>query len=158
MTNDCLFCKIASGEIPSKKIYEDADCIAFLDINPANPGHALVAPRQHSENIYDVPENDLKKLIIAVKKVAMNVKEKLNAQGMNIMQNNGRHAGQLVNHIHFHVIPRFENDSVVISYKRTPLTENQLEEVQKRLVGEKPAAKESTDRFDRRIKDLEMEL
>lgn len=155
---DCLFCKIISGEIPSRKVYEDADCIAFLDINPANPGHVLVVPRGHSENIYDVTENELKKAITAVKKVAVDIKEKLNAQGINVMQNNGRIAGQIVNHIHFHVIPRFENDNMIISYKRTHLTDNQLEEVQKRLAGERHAAKEAPASFDRRIKDLEMEL
>ncbi len=156
--DECLFCKIISGEIPSRKVYEDADCIAFLDINPANPGHTLVMPKNHSENIYDIPESDLKKIITVVKKVAVDIKEKLNAQGINVMQNNGRIAGQIVSHIHFHVIPRFENDSVIISYKRTHLTDNQLEEVQKRLAGEKQAAKETPPSFDRRIKDLEMEL
>ena len=156
--DECLFCKIIRGEISSRKVYEDADCIAFLDINPANPGHVLVVPKAHSENIYDVTENELKKAIIVVKKVAVDIKEKFNAQGINVMQNNGRIAGQIVSHIHFHVIPRFENDSVIISYKRTHLTDNQLEEVQKRLAGEKQAAKETSASFDRRIKDLEMEL
>ncbi len=156
--NDCVFCKIVQGEIPSRKIYEDVDCIAFLDINPANPGHCLVIPKNHSENIYDIPDDELKKIIIVAKKVAINIKEKLSVSGINIMQNNSRIAGQIVNHMHFHVIPRFENDEVVISYKRAHLTENQLEEVQKRLMSKKPLEKQNTDVFDRRIKNLEVEI
>ncbi len=156
--NDCVFCKIVQGEIPSRKIYEDADCIAFLDINPANPGHCLVIPKNHSENIYDIPDDELKKIIIVAKKVAINIKEKLSVSGINIMQNNSRIAGQIVNHMHFHVIPRFENDEVVISYKRAHLTENQLEEVQKRLMSKKHLEKQNTDVFDRRIKNLEVEI
>lgn len=132
--NDCIFCKIVRNEIPSKKIYEDNDVIAFLDINPANPGHTLVASKRHFENIFDVDSNILSKMIQTTKIVAKTIKERLNADGINIIQNNGKYAGQLVNHIHFHIIPRFPNDKVLITYQRVQLQEKDLENIQKKLI------------------------
>ncbi|MBI2076394.1 MAG: HIT family protein [Candidatus Aenigmarchaeota archaeon] len=137
--NGCLFCKIVKGEIPSKKVYEDSNTLAFLDINPANPGHTLVMPKKHAENIFDVEEDSLKSTISIVKEMAAAVKEKMNAAGVNVVQNNGKYAGQLVNHVHFHVIPRFENDNVIISYKRVQLTEKELDDVAKKLLQKQPA-------------------
>ena len=132
--NGCLFCKIAKNEIPSKKVYENSDTLAFLDINPANPGHTLVMPKKHAENIFDIDEDSLKSTISVVKEMARAIKEKMNAVGINIVQNNGKYAGQLVNHVHFHVIPRFENDNVIISYKRVQKTEKEFDDVAKKLL------------------------
>lgn len=130
---DCLFCKIVSGEMPSRKVYEDKDVLAFLDINPANPGHTLVVPKKHAEMIFDADDETLEKSIVVAKVIARRLKERLNADGVNVMQNNGRHAGQIVSHIHLHVIPRFADDRIVISYPRVGLEEKDFEEIQKKL-------------------------
>jgi histidine triad (HIT) family protein len=129
------------NEIPSKKIYEDNDVVAFLDINPANPGHTLVASKKHYESIIDADNAVLSKLIQVTKTVAKTIKEKLNTDGINVIQNNGKHAGQLVNHIHFHIIPRYPNDKVMISYQRAQITEKDLDEIQKKLTTTKKEAK-----------------
>jgi histidine triad (HIT) family protein len=108
--NDCIFCKIISQEIPSEIVYEDENTLAFLDINPINLGHTLVIPKQHHENIFDVPEEILNNTMKVLQKVARSVDEI--SDGINVGQNNRPAAGQIVNHIHFHVIPRFEKDGL----------------------------------------------
>ncbi len=135
---DCLFCKIVRGEIPSKKVYDDKNTIAFLDINPATPGHVLVVPKKHAEDITKIGEEELSDSIVVVKKISGLLMEKMNAIGVNVVQNNGKHAGQLVSHIHFHVIPRYPNDNVIITYQRAHLSESDLEEIRKKLSEEKP--------------------
>lgn len=107
MKNDCIFCAIAAGEIPSKKVYEDEDVYAFLDINPASEGHTLVIPKLHFEGLLDTDEKTLFSLISKVKKIAAMQKAAYNADGFNILQNNGEASGQTVKHIHFHIIPRY---------------------------------------------------
>jgi len=109
---DCLFCKIIDGEIPSMKIYEDENALAFLDINYVNQGHTLVIPKQHSKNIFDIEKESLHKTIEVVKKVSKIIKESLNADGVNIHLNNESDAGQVIFHTHFHIIPRFKNDNI----------------------------------------------
>lgn len=109
-SKDCLFCKIVSGEIPAKKVYEDTSCIAFLDINPRNPGHTLVIPKTHAETIFDLPDTEGAKMFASLKKVAIKVKKGTKAHGVSVCQNNGSAAGQVVGHVHFHVIPRFLNE------------------------------------------------
>ncbi len=130
---DCIFCKIISGEIPSKKVYESDSVVAFLDINPANKGHVLVASKRHFENIFDITDSSLKDLVCAVKMMAKRIKSKLGTDAINIVQNNGKYAGQLVNHIHFHVIPRYPNDRVIITYQRAHLTDAEMADAQKKL-------------------------
>lgn len=110
---ECLFCKIAKGEIPSKKVYEDSDSFAFLDINPRNPGHTLVITKKHYGTIFDIPSGEVGRLFETVKKIAGMVKNGVNAHGVNIIQNNGKAAGQVVPHLHFHVIPRFVTEGPV---------------------------------------------
>ena len=109
---NCIFCKIINNEIPSKKIYEDKNAIAILDISPVNKGHALVISKQHYENILNTPDNILRELIIIAKKISKAVMQSLNAQGINIGINNFKAAGQLVMHTHIHIIPRFNNDGL----------------------------------------------
>lgn len=111
---DCIFCKIAKGEIPCNRIYEDKDALAFLDIRPASPkgGHTLVVPKKHYELVTDIPDGLLKKMIIIAKKVAKALMKDFD--GVNIVQNNKKVAGQYVPHAHFHVIPRLENDGITI--------------------------------------------
>ena len=110
--NKCVFCKIAKGEIPADKIYEDDNFFAFLDINPVNPGHVLVVPKNHYENIYSAPDEILCDIGSLVKKISIAVKQGVNADGINIIMNNESAAGQIVPHVHFHIIPRFSGDGL----------------------------------------------
>ncbi len=107
---DCVFCKIVKGEIPADKIYEDENCLAFLDITPVNPGHILLVTKEHYENIYELPDEIFSKLAPIIKKLAIAAKKGMDADGINIGMNNERPAGQIIPHVHFHIIPRFSND------------------------------------------------
>ena len=106
MKNDCVFCAIAEGEIPSFKVYEDDLVLAYLDINPFSEGHTLVIPKKHYTGLLDTPADVLKEIIVRVQKVAAHLKATLPCDGFNVLQNNGTAAGQTVPHIHFHIVPR----------------------------------------------------
>ena len=108
--NDCIFCKIIAGQIPSFKLYEDADVLAFMDIGPIVKGHALVIPKAHTENIVQTPPETLAKVIAVARRIAQAQLEGLGADGVNIHQANGAAAGQVVPHFHVHVVPRFKHD------------------------------------------------
>lgn len=110
--NDCIFCKIVKGEIPSDKIYEDDNFFAFLDVTPNNPGHTLIIPKKHYENLYELPDETLSEIAPLIKKLAVAVKYGANADGINIIMNNDSAAGQIVPHAHFHIIPRFADDGL----------------------------------------------
>ncbi len=111
MSGDCLFCKIISGEIPSSKVYQDNHVVAFLDIFPLTKGHTVVVPFDHYETILDFPEDQMKNYFSVIKRLTGQIKTKLNADGINIMQNNFKAAGQLIFHMHYHIIPRWTNDN-----------------------------------------------
>lgn len=106
MKNNCIFCAIAAGEIPSFKVYEDDLVLAYLDINPFSIGHTLVIPKSHTECLLDTSDETLAAVIARVKKVAAHLKSALPCDGFSILQNNGEAAGQTVKHIHFHIVPR----------------------------------------------------
>ncbi len=108
----CIFCKIANKEIDSNIVYETDNFIAFLDINPVNPGHTLIIPKKHYEHIIEMPEEYGIELMNVIKKVANAVKKAVNADGFNIAMNNGEAAGQVVMHAHIHIIPRFKGDGL----------------------------------------------
>lgn len=110
MNTDCLFCKIVAGEIPSYKIFEDADFIGIVDIQPVNLGHALLIPKAHFNNLLDLPPELLAKLGAHLQTLSQAVKEATGADGVNVMMNNERAAGQLIFHQHSHLIPRFDSD------------------------------------------------
>ncbi len=110
MPEDCIFCGIIAGSIPAKKVYEDSETLAFLDINPRNPGHTLVIPKVHAETIFEISEEDLRNLISAVRKLSIAVKEGTRSDGISISASNGKSAGQMVPHLHFHIIPRFATE------------------------------------------------
>lgn len=112
MMEDCLFCQIVNGEVPSQKIAESDSFYAFLDINPISRGHCLVVPKEHSENFLDLPSEHGKEFIEFAKTVATAVKETVDAEGFNLGLNNGPAAGQAVFHAHFHVIPRWTDDGL----------------------------------------------
>ena len=109
---DCIFCKIIEGELPCYKVYEDKRVIAFLDINPINKGHVLVVPKEHYNNLLDTPKDLLKDLVIVIQKLTPDILEAIGAKDFNVGLNNGRAAGQIVDHVHFHVIPRFVGDNL----------------------------------------------
>lgn len=109
---DCIFCKIIAGEIPSEKVYEDEQVLAFLDIKPVNRGHLLVVPKIHSTDLLSVEDEVLKDMMPKVKKIGAAAMKAMNAQGINISTNNGKAAGQIIFHLHFHLIPRFSNDNL----------------------------------------------
>ncbi len=110
--SDCIFCKIVAGEIPATKVYEDDKNLAFLDIAPSNPGHALIVPKKHFANIEEIDEQSLCLLIKAVKKIGQAIKKGLGVEGYNIQVNNDPIAGQVVPHIHFHIVPRKAGDGI----------------------------------------------
>ena len=114
---NCIFCKIANGEIPSATLYEDPDFRVILDLNPASKGHALVLPKEHYANVFELPEDLAGKAFVVAKKVASRLSEGLGAIGFNIVQNNGEPAGQTVFHFHIHLIPRYEGDTVHVGWK-----------------------------------------
>ncbi len=120
---NCIFCKIVRGEVPSNKVYENGHVLAFLDINPVSRGHTLVIPKKHCGDIFDIGEEDAKSAIAAAKKVASAAMKGLGAQGINLLNSNGKAAGQEVFHFHMHVIPRYQDDSIkmfpVQKYKET---------------------------------------
>ena len=131
--DNCIFCMIAAGEIPSKKIYEDEFCVATLDIGPATKGHTLIIPRSHHQDITDMDEELLGKLLGAAKRIGLRQKEKLGAAGFNIVQNNGAAAGQTVPHFHIHVIPRYEGGPVIAAWNPGKPSDEELTEVYESL-------------------------
>ena len=108
--DDCIFCKLANGVFPTNKIYEDDDFTVILDAAPANKGHALILPKQHYANLFEIDDE------VSAKKVAAALKEELGCDGINVIQNNGTAAGQTVFHFHVHVIPRYDNDKFDIGW------------------------------------------
>ena len=116
MTNNCIFCAIAAGEIPSFKVYEDELVVAYLDINPFSEGHTLVIPKAHSEGLLDTPDATLAEIVVRVKKVAAHLTAALPCDGFNILQNNGEAAGQTVRHVHFHIVPRYGTGEGGVSF------------------------------------------
>ncbi len=109
---NCIFCKIANGEIPSYTVYEDSDFRVIFDISPATEGHALVIPKEHYKNLFELDENIASKALVVAKKVATELSCELNCDGFNLLQNNEEVAGQTVFHFHIHLIPRYNGDSV----------------------------------------------
>lgn len=118
--NNCIFCKINKGEIPSTTIYEDDDFKVILDINPASKGHAVILPKNHAANIFELQDDDAEKILKVARKCAAAMTDVLHCDGINILQNNGECAGQTVFHLHVHLIPRYKNDTVNIKWK--PMT------------------------------------
>jgi histidine triad (HIT) family protein len=128
--NDCIFCKLINGEIPIYNVYEDKYVLAFLDRTPINPGHTIIIPKKHSETILDTDDETLKKLAIATKKISSAIYESLNLEGFNIVSNQFRVAGQVVPHLHIHIMPRHKDDGV----RLWPTREYESEEVKKEVL------------------------
>ena len=109
---DCIFCKIIKKELPGDVVFENDKMIAFLDINPINFGHTLVVPKGHVENLFEMEDDDLREVILGIKKVAKGIVSALDVKGFNVGQNHGEVAGQIVPHLHWHVIPRLAEDNL----------------------------------------------
>lgn len=128
MHEDCLFCKIISGDIPSFTVYEDDLFKVILDRFPAAPGHALILPKKHYKDIFELGEEEARELYPLAQKIAKVIKEAVGAEGINIVQNNGDAAGQSVHHFHLHIVPRKVNDNVILN--KTSNTETTLEDLE----------------------------
>ena len=127
--DDCIFCKIANGEIPTNSIYEDEKFNVILDMSPATKGHALILPKEHFANLYELPEEWAADVMILAKKMATKMTERLGCDGFNLVQNNNACAGQTVFHFHYHSIPRYENDGQQILWNPTSPSADELKEI-----------------------------
>ena len=132
---DCLFCKIAAGEIPSTRVDEDERTVAFMDINPATRGHLLVIPREHSANLLEVPEADLDAVTRMARKLAGRLKERLGADGVNLLNSCGAAAWQTVFHFHIHVIPRYAGDPLRLPWVPGPGDRDEIAAAARKITG-----------------------
>ncbi len=132
--DDCIFCKLANGNIPTNTIYEDDDFRVFLDASPATAGHCLIVPKEHFDDLEDLDEAIAAKTLPLAKKIMLQLKEKLNWDGFNLVQNNREVAGQTVFHFHMHLIPRYKDDGQKIVWKPGSPDEGELEALLKKIV------------------------
>lgn len=128
LKDDCLFCKIASGEIPSEKVYEDELFCAFEDLGPATPGHTLILPKAHFKDVTELDGEYSEKILKLAAKIGTAMKNGLGCEGFNLVQNNGEAAGQTQMHFHMHVIPRYGNEKEMIMWEPTSPTKEQISE------------------------------
>ena len=133
MTDRCIFCDIVAGKLPAYKVHEDDLFIAILDRFPVNPGHTLIIPKFHAEDMFGLCEKEAPQIMPFAVKIANKIKESLKPAGFNILQNNGRAAGQVVFHYHMHVIPRYNCDGIKIHPKSEDVSQTELEEVAAKL-------------------------
>lgn len=129
--DNCIFCKIIAGEIPSYTLYEDEQFKVILDVGPATKGHALILSKNHYANFYELPEDEAADVMKLAKKMIIVMTEKLHCDGFNIVQNNGEVAGQTVFHFHMHLIPRYKNDGEILKYIAGEPGQDELEQIQK---------------------------
>jgi histidine triad (HIT) family protein len=135
MAEDCIFCKIVAGELPSEIVREDEHTVAFMDINPWTRGHALVIPRNHSPNLYEVGEDDLRHTSSAAKQLALRMRERLRCDGVNLLNASEPAAWQTVFHFHMHVIPRYDDDPLQLPVRPQQAAQAELAEVASELRG-----------------------
>ena len=133
MTDKCIFCDIVAGKLPAYKLYEDYLFIAILDRFPVNPGHTLIIPKFHAEDIFGLRKKESIQIMPLAQKIAAKMKEALKPDGFNILQNNGKAAGQVVFHYHMHIIPRYIGDGIKIHPQSKDVSEKELEEVAAKL-------------------------
>lgn len=133
--DNCIFCKIANGEIPSNTLYEDDDFRVILDIEPATKGHALILPKKHFANLYEIDDERASKVLLVAKQMATKMQKALNCDGLNVVQNNGVAAGQTVFHFHMHLVPRYEQDDAGLDMPNKKAADYDLKEVAARILG-----------------------
>jgi histidine triad (HIT) family protein len=130
---DCLFCGIVEGRVPSVRVAEDERTVAFLDVNPATAGHALVVPRRHSRDLLSTPPDDLGACVLTAQQLAARLVERLGATGVNVVNACGRSAWQTVPHLHLHVVPRYDSDALQLPWQPSPAAPGELERTAARL-------------------------
>ena len=135
MAEECIFCKIVAGELPSERIEEDEHTVAFMDVNPWTRGHALVIPREHARNLYEVGDEDLRHTAVACKRLAQRMRDRLGCEGVNLLNSCERAAWQTVFHFHVHVIPRFSDDPLRLPGSPTAVDAEDLAAVAAELRG-----------------------
>ena len=135
MADDCLFCKIVAGELPSEIVQEDEHTLAFMDINPWTRGHALVIPRNHSRNLYEVDEEDLRRTAAGAKRLARRMRDALGCDGVNLLNASEPAAWQTVFHFHIHVIPRYDGDPLQLPVRPRQAEQEELSQVASELRG-----------------------
>ncbi len=133
--DNCIFCKIANGEIPSNTLYEDEDFRVILDIEPATKGHALILPKKHFANLYEIDDERASKVLLVAKQMATKMQKALNCDGLNVVQNNGVAAGQTVFHFHMHLVPRYEQDDAGLDMPNKKAADYDLKEVAAQIIG-----------------------
>ena len=133
--DDCIFCKIAAGEIPSQCIYEDGLFKVILDLGPATKGHSLIIPKDHYEDLFELPEETAAQAMVLAKRLSARLMEKLHADGLNLVQNNKEVAGQTVKHFHLHMIPRYKDDMQNILWKPGEVTQDELALIKETITG-----------------------
>lgn len=131
--DSCIFCKIIAGDIPSHTLYEDEKYKVILDVGPATKGHALILPKNHYANLYELPEEDAAEVFKLAKRMMSHMTDKLKCDGFNIVQNNGETAGQTVFHFHMHLIPRYKNDGEILKYIAGEPSQEELEQIKKTI-------------------------
>ena len=133
--DDCIFCKIAAGEIPSRKIYEDNDLIAIMDLSPTSKGHSLIIPKEHYTNIYDIDEEIAGKVMKTAKKLATKMTVALNCDGFNLLQNNGETAGQTMFHFHMHLSPRYKDaDNNMLKFTSVSFSDEEMDAIREQII------------------------
>ncbi len=131
--DDCIFCKLANGVIPTNSIYEDDDFKVILDADPATKGHALIIPKEHFDNIYEVSDEVASKIMPLAKKLATHMTQKLGCDGFNILQNNGEAAGQTVFHLHVHLVPRYSDGESILTWSHVKFTDEEMAAIRDEL-------------------------
>lgn len=133
--DDCIFCKIAAGEIPSRKLYEDEDVIVIMDLSPTSKGHSLIIPKEHCTNIYDIDEDVAAKVMRVAKRLAIKMTDALGCDGFNLLQNNGETAGQTMFHFHMHLIPRYKDaDNNMLKFTSVSLSDEEMDALRDQIV------------------------
>jgi histidine triad (HIT) family protein len=131
--DNCIFCKIIAGEIPSHTLYEDEQFKVILDVGPATKGHALILPKEHYANLYELPEDVAMNVMKLAKKMVQVMTDRLGCDGFNLVQNNGEVAGQTVFHFHLHLIPRYKDDGEILKYNVKSFSQEELAEIKKQI-------------------------
>jgi histidine triad (HIT) family protein len=132
---DCIFCKVLRGEIPGERVYEDEHAIGVMDINPWTRGHAVVFPRKHAADLFEIDDEELGHVAVAAKRLATTMRDRLDCDGVNLLQSNGRAAWQTIFHLHVHVIPRYDDDPLELPTQPRPAEPEELAEVAREIRG-----------------------
>lgn len=133
--DDCIFCKLANGDIPTRSVYEDEEFNVIMDASPASKGHVLILPKDHYSDIHEIPAETAGKVMMLAKKMADQLTKNLNADGINIVQNNGEAAGQTVFHFHCHLIPRYADGPAMVTWKPQELPAEEMDAIQAQILG-----------------------